>query len=184
MAHHAGDYVYIVKERESIRLAESVFKVGYTTGFCARMKAYPKGSIVIVTLRVKNGRVAERAVLDAMRARHTQRRDLGFEYFQGSCTDIAWTFHITASRFACCDVASRALLAITPNATNATNAAATHDAPAPHDPTATHDATNPAATNAAATATNAATATYAAATTEAVAADSSAGQRRKRRRLD
>lgn len=114
MAQHAGEYVYIIKEREHWRMGEAVFKVGCTGDFHKRARAYPKGSLVIVTMRVQSARAAERALLDSLRAAShffRARRDIGAEYFEvlpggsGSSPvgELVQHFAAAVVRFACDD---------------------------------------------------------------------------------
>lgn len=79
-----GEYVYVIKERENIRVGEEVYKVGFSTDFSSRSKSYPKGSQVQLAVRVTDGRFVESHVLDKLRtdSKFTNRRDVGAEYFE------------------------------------------------------------------------------------------------------
>ena len=87
--------MYIIKEREFINARSPVFKVGYSDALPVRMKSYPKGSIILATMRVNNGRSTERKVLAALRSQFIHRRDIGSEYFEGPLVDIVHVFHGT-----------------------------------------------------------------------------------------
>jgi hypothetical protein len=101
--HNGGTYLYLLKEREHIRCNDTVCKVGFTTNFGSRMRAYPNGSSVIVSLRIQRdaGRQAERIALAAFERCFTLRRDIGTEYFDGDVADMAAMLISVASRFVC-----------------------------------------------------------------------------------
>lgn len=102
MALHSGHYVYMIVEREYLSVVPEVIKVGFSTNFTARARAYPKSSLVLATFRVSSGRDAERAIITAMRARYVRRKDIGAEYFQVDDLCAAMNlFAVTATRFAC-----------------------------------------------------------------------------------
>lgn len=85
MAHpFLGEYVYVMKERENIRIGEEIYKVGFSTDFASRSKSYPKGSQVQVALRVRDGRFVEGIILENLRKnpKFKNRRDVGSEYFE------------------------------------------------------------------------------------------------------
>lgn len=58
-------YLYIVYEREFIRLKQDVYKVGYTENIKQRMSQYPKGSIAMAIFAVPAAKavLAETAML-------------------------------------------------------------------------------------------------------------------------
>jgi hypothetical protein len=101
--HNGGTYLYLLKEREHIRCNDTVYKVGFTTDFGSRMRAYPNGSAVIISLRIQRnaGRQAERLALAAFERCFTHRRDIGAEYFDGDVVDMAAMLISVASRFVC-----------------------------------------------------------------------------------
>ena len=97
MATYDGSYMYLLKEREFVNSGEDVVKTGFSEAFSKRMLAYPKGSIVLATLRVSHGRSTERMVLAALRSRFKSRRDIGAEYFEGPLREIVSVFHETCN---------------------------------------------------------------------------------------
>lgn len=99
MAQYHGNYVYLIKEREFIRLHESVIKVGYSTSLRNRCRNYPKGSLVLAVLRVNDGKIAESAILSCFNRSFKKRVDLGAEYFEGKLPNIVALFNRTASPF-------------------------------------------------------------------------------------
>ena len=88
--------MYIIKEREFINAQIPVFKVGYSDDLPDRMKSYPKGSIILATMRVNNGRSSESKLLAALRSRRfINRRDIGSESFEGPLMNIVNVFYET-----------------------------------------------------------------------------------------
>ena len=106
MAVHNGHYVYIIQEREFLDTT-NVIKVGFSTDLPSRMRAYPKSSQILMTLRVSEGRVAERTIMDVFlgctkcaskRIRH--RSDIGQEYFEvDGLQEAVLLFAATAAKF-------------------------------------------------------------------------------------
>jgi len=98
-------FLYILREREFVRLAEDVYKVGVTSDLTSRLCAYPKGSHMISVLRVQNGQDAEKALLKALKSPQAQahgiiqRRDVGLEYFQGDTLDILDIFYRSSLQY-------------------------------------------------------------------------------------
>ena len=78
--------MYLLIEREFRRLPEAqrVYKVGMTEDVLARVRNYPKGSEVLLTLRVADARAAEAAVLKRFDAEFARRPEIGREYFAGT----------------------------------------------------------------------------------------------------
>jgi hypothetical protein len=80
-----GDFVYMIVEREFLRLPPSckAFKIGKTGMLTSRMRQYPKGSQMITSVRVADADAAERALLAVFGAAFERRNDIGREYFAG-----------------------------------------------------------------------------------------------------
>ena len=80
-----------------------VCKAGFTTEFASRMRAYPNGSSIIVSMRIRkdDGRQAERLVLSAFERCFVHRRDIGSEYFEGPVAHMAATLTTIAAQFVC-----------------------------------------------------------------------------------
>ena len=76
-------HLYIVQEREFMRIGESTYKIGKTRKGFQRIKSYPKGSklcFMVCTADIDNH---ERKAIDLFKSKFTQRRDYGIEYFTG-----------------------------------------------------------------------------------------------------
>jgi hypothetical protein len=80
-----GDFVYMIVEREFLRLHPSrkAFKIGKSSTLLNRMRQYPKGSQVLTCVHVVNADAAERALLAVFDAAFKRRTDVGREYFAG-----------------------------------------------------------------------------------------------------
>lgn len=77
-------YIYLIREREFIRLNEYTYKVGKTGQTPnKRMGGYPKGSEVLLYTYVDNHDTIETIILDKFKITYTQKREYGTEYFYG-----------------------------------------------------------------------------------------------------
>lgn len=78
-------YVYIIQEREFIRLEEPTFKIGKTAKENSRdrISSYPKGSTLMLLLPVKNCHKTEDEIMNVFCKKYIQKRDYGKEYFEG-----------------------------------------------------------------------------------------------------
>lgn len=93
--------MYLLKEREFCSLNQPVYKFGFSNDFTGRMKNYPKGSIVLMSKRVNDGRQVEREVMCALCKRFKQRKDLGREYFEGPLREILAVCDAVVGRSLC-----------------------------------------------------------------------------------
>ncbi len=84
-----SSFIYLLQEREFIKLREPVYKIGITNSFYNRMNQYPKGSKVISVIPVKKD--IESICLKTMRESFVQRGDIGCEYFEGELESIVKT---------------------------------------------------------------------------------------------
>lgn len=80
--------IYIVWPREFIVAGISVLKPGRSIDSAVRFRAYPKGSRLLVRLRVSRMLDAENMLLGVCKAAFIHRTDIGAEYFEGSDYDI------------------------------------------------------------------------------------------------
>jgi hypothetical protein len=78
--------IYIIQEREFIRLKEETYKVGITKDIIRRYSEYPKSSKLIYT-RVCDTNF-EKEILNNLREEFIQKREYGTEYFEGDCNEI------------------------------------------------------------------------------------------------
>jgi hypothetical protein len=82
-------HIYIIREREFIRLNEDIYKVGRTKNLKQRFRDYPKGSEVIFCYQVDDTIEIEKIVLSELRNCFKNRRDIGSEYFEGNKIKIS-----------------------------------------------------------------------------------------------
>lgn len=75
--------VYLVQEREFIRLNEPTYKLGRTSCMKKRLAQYPKGTKVIHIQKVDNAVISERYFLERFDILFERRREYGREYFSG-----------------------------------------------------------------------------------------------------
>ena len=79
------EFVYLLQEREFIRLNESTYKVGKTTQpRLKRFDQYPNGSEVLFFRCVENSSRIESLMLEELRRSFTLMKCYGSEYFNGN----------------------------------------------------------------------------------------------------
>jgi hypothetical protein len=76
-----GPFVYCIAEREFLRSREGVVVIGRSGGVYARIKSYPKGSLLLGMTPVVDDKVAETDLIAAFSAAFHVRREFGREYF-------------------------------------------------------------------------------------------------------
>ncbi len=85
-------YIYLIQEREHIRLNEPTYKIGKThqkPG--ARMGAYPKDSSLKIMLNFDNCDTAERQLLAMFKTQFIHKPEYGHEYFSGDVKQMLKT---------------------------------------------------------------------------------------------
>lgn len=89
-----SNYVYIIQEREFVRLGEPTYKIGKTGQETPwdRLKQYPKGSETYLLLKVDDKDEFERKILALFRNKYKQMSDYGVEYFQGDVKEMVQDF--------------------------------------------------------------------------------------------
>jgi len=89
-------YIYLLQEREFIRLGEKIYKVGKTKQEnTSRLKGYPKGSILLFQMECINCDLIEKIIINQFCVKFKHETDIGAEYFKGSkheMIDIIYTF--------------------------------------------------------------------------------------------
>lgn len=82
-----NNYIYLLREREFIRMEENIYKIGKTTQFSLkRFNSYPSGSELILHIKCINCHESERILIDLFKLKYKQRKDIGLEYFEGDST--------------------------------------------------------------------------------------------------
>lgn len=82
--------LYLLREREFIRLDENIYKFGCTINLQNRMSQYPKSSELIMvwtTLKIDCINF-EKEILIELRKNFIARKDIGSEYFEGNILEI------------------------------------------------------------------------------------------------
>jgi len=78
------NYIYLIQEREFIRLQEPVYKIGRT---CQqdfkRFDGYPKNSHLVLMVDVMDCKAIELLIIKKFKGIFKHRKDYGNEYFEG-----------------------------------------------------------------------------------------------------
>lgn len=83
------NYIYLLHEREHIRLSEDVYKVGMTRQpNLNRFNNYPKGSILLFQIECLDCRFVESIVIQVFKNKFYNCFFYGNEYFQGNKKDM------------------------------------------------------------------------------------------------
>jgi hypothetical protein len=82
-------YIYLLQEREFIRLNETIYKLGKTTQpNHTRFKQYPKNSILLLQLICNDCNHTEKELIKLFKDKFIQRTDIGTEYFEGNYKEM------------------------------------------------------------------------------------------------
>ena len=82
-------YIYLLREREFIRMNEDIYKIGKTKQpHDNRFRQYPKGSDLILQIKCVNCDTAERTILNQFKQKYRPCRNIGNEYFEGNYIDM------------------------------------------------------------------------------------------------
>jgi len=78
-------YIYLIREREFLKNNEDIYKIGKTSQEPnIRFQNYPKGSELLLTVKVSNCDDYERKIKALFNINYQQCKDIGIEYFKGS----------------------------------------------------------------------------------------------------
>jgi len=87
-------FLYMLIEREMLRLDEDTVKIGRTSiGPKQRFAQYPKGSLMIASAKVDNCIDAEKQLIEKFDTHFTQMPDYGREYYNGDIDRMQMAFH-------------------------------------------------------------------------------------------
>lgn len=79
-----GEYIYLIQEREFIRCDNAIYKIGKTKQKpYKRMDAYPKGSLLFLTIVVDDCDTAEKDLIAIFKQHYRWEDRVGDEYFIG-----------------------------------------------------------------------------------------------------
>ena len=83
------EYVYLLREREFVRLNEPVYKVGRTKQAPnERFNGYPKGSEIELYVRVNDSATIEKQIIQTFKRDFIHKKDYGNEYFEGTAKEM------------------------------------------------------------------------------------------------
>lgn len=83
------NYIYLIREREFVRLNENVYKIGKTEMEPnTRLSGYPKKSEILLFLIVDNCHKSENLLIEEFKKKFIWRKDIGREYFEGNRHDM------------------------------------------------------------------------------------------------
>jgi hypothetical protein len=87
---YQNDYVYIIREREFVRLNENTYKVGRSkqVDIIDRFDKYPKGTEIICFFSVSDCIDCEAEIIKQFTELFSLQKDYGTEYFQGNVNEM------------------------------------------------------------------------------------------------
>lgn len=78
------NYIYLLQEREFIRLNEQVYKIGKTSQHnLKRFNQYPKSSKLLIHITCNNCDMLEKKLIKLFKKTYIHKKEYGNEYFQG-----------------------------------------------------------------------------------------------------
>ena len=80
--------IYLLREREFIRLNEDIYKIGRSKHIKTRMNSYPKGSVIELMIGCSNSIQCEKDLLAIFRNKYIEHKEYGAEYFEGNKLDM------------------------------------------------------------------------------------------------
>lgn len=84
MISQNNNFIYLIKEREFIRLNENIYKLGRTKQEPnRRLTGYPKNSEVLLFVQVRNCESMENRLIKSFKKKFIHKREYGREYFEG-----------------------------------------------------------------------------------------------------
>jgi hypothetical protein len=83
------EYIYLLQEREAIRLNEPVYKVGKTKQEnLKRICSYPNGTELLIQIKCDKCDTIEKDLIKLFKEKYDQKTDMGTEYFEGDCNEM------------------------------------------------------------------------------------------------
>lgn len=98
-------HIYLLREREFIRLDEPTYKIGKTTQSLRRFRGYPHDSHVLLVIEVENVTYTETKLIRLFKEEFDHKPNYGNEYFSGDSGEMKRLILIT-----CCDFAEFVLI--------------------------------------------------------------------------
>lgn len=81
-------HIYLIYEREFMRLGDNVYKIGRTDNVKRRLTQYPKGSRLLFSIYTPDCLTAERELIRHFNGAYKHRGDIGREYFEGESHEM------------------------------------------------------------------------------------------------
>lgn len=87
-------YIYLLREREFIRLNEPTYKIGRTQqNPYDRFSSYPKGTEIILYIMVDESISLEKQVINTFKKIYEHKKGYGNEYFSGNVSEMIKTIY-------------------------------------------------------------------------------------------
>jgi hypothetical protein len=87
-------YIYLLREREFIRLNEPTYKIGRTQqNPYDRFSSYPKGTEIILYIMVDDSVSLEKQVINTFKKIYEHKKGYGNEYFSGNVSEMIKTIY-------------------------------------------------------------------------------------------
>ena len=87
-------YIYLLREREFIRLNEPTYKIGRTQqNPYDRFSSYPKGTEIILYIMVDDSVSLEKQAINAFKKIYEHKKGYGNEYFSGNVSEMIKTIY-------------------------------------------------------------------------------------------
>jgi hypothetical protein len=84
---------YLLRTREFLNSNENIYKIGRSLNLNKRIKTYPNNSEIILLLNTKNEIETEKIIIKIFKKTFIQRKDIGYEYFEGNIEDMKIKFN-------------------------------------------------------------------------------------------
>lgn len=96
----SGEYCYINREREAIRMKENIFKIGRTKqDGDERLKQYPKGTVQMIKKLVSDCVACEREIIKVFNEKFKKKPEFGNEYYEGNYEDMEEEFLTITNKY-------------------------------------------------------------------------------------
>ena len=84
-----NNYIYLLREREFIKLNQEIYKIGMTTkSNYHRFLQYPKNSELLFQMKCNNCVKNEKTILKKFGEKYIKQTDIGSEYFEGNALEM------------------------------------------------------------------------------------------------
>jgi len=90
------EYIYLLQEREFIRLNEPIYKIGKTKQEnLKRIQNYPNGTRLLLQIICNNCDNLEKELIQLFKSKYKIQTDIGKEYFKGNHLDMIKDIYLT-----------------------------------------------------------------------------------------